>query len=235
MSRVVKDPEVRRSELLDIAFELIQRVGFDAMSVEDVTTAANVAKGTFYHYFATKDDLQVQLLERFASGLNEHLSQVVPALSGSAPERLRGLVEAAGVYKAERIGMMSSLVYLYRKGNHGLRYRLFQAWAEATRAVLLPVVEQGIADGSFTNVDAVATSDVLLTLWYEGADRLWQRAIAQPDADTFLDVVLKGTAALQQAEERILGLAPGTVAVEITPDLTETVRHFYTMTREIVP
>ena len=84
MARVTKAPEVRREELLDVAFELCRSHGFEAMSVEQVTQSAGVAKGTFYHYFSSKDDLQVQLVRRLGEALFDHLST-----SRRRPARLR--------------------------------------------------------------------------------------------------------------------------------------------------
>lgn len=74
MARVTKAPDVRREELLDVALKLCMSVGFDAMSVEQITATAGVAKGTFYHYFRSKDDLEAQLVRRFGESLLAHLS-----------------------------------------------------------------------------------------------------------------------------------------------------------------
>lgn len=46
-----------KATLLESARKLITERGFDMVSVEDITSGAGVAKGTFYHYFKSKEDL----------------------------------------------------------------------------------------------------------------------------------------------------------------------------------
>lgn len=73
-----------RGKIVKAARELINSRGFDRVSVEDITKEAGVAKGTFYHYFTTKEELVKVLSEaRFEDLLAETL-----AMEGSLPERL---------------------------------------------------------------------------------------------------------------------------------------------------
>ena len=44
-------PDVRRTELLDAAFEVMKRMGPDGARVEDITRQAGAAKGTFLFIF----------------------------------------------------------------------------------------------------------------------------------------------------------------------------------------
>ena len=59
-----KPAEVRR-ELIDAAHRLFLDKGFEATSVGEIVEAADVAKGTFYFYFKTKDDILLALRARF--------------------------------------------------------------------------------------------------------------------------------------------------------------------------
>lgn len=52
-----------RNRLLRAAFELFGSRGFQATTVEDITQAADVAKGTFFNYFPTKEMLLTQMSE----------------------------------------------------------------------------------------------------------------------------------------------------------------------------
>src|SRR5918999_2565514 len=58
--RVTKAPEDRRADLLDAGLRVLREQGADA-TVADIAAAADVAKGTFYLYFDTRDDLFVAL------------------------------------------------------------------------------------------------------------------------------------------------------------------------------
>src|SRR4051794_30538508 len=61
-----KPPAQRRTELLDAAEALIAQAGADKLTVDAITTRAGVAKGTYYVYFSTKDDVLQALRDRLA-------------------------------------------------------------------------------------------------------------------------------------------------------------------------
>lgn len=233
MVRITKDPEVRRNELLDIALGLVQQVGYDAMSVESVTAAAQVAKGTFYHYFASKEELRFQLLERLGAELHHAIASALDANPGDGAAKLQVFMDAAAAYKTGHLGQFLPLVFLYRPENDSLRHRLHEAWARSTRELLVSIITVGIEDGSFSVGDADATADILTTLWYEGSDRVWLRALEQPDADGFAATLLRSTDALQRAQTRLLGRPDGTAVITITPAMTAGLQQAYHQVKEL--
>lgn len=56
-----KKAERTKAKLMESARRLISEKGFDNISVEDITRDSGVAKGTFYHYFACKEDVVSEL------------------------------------------------------------------------------------------------------------------------------------------------------------------------------
>lgn len=64
MTRVVKDPEERKAELLDAAEALFIEKGFEQTLVSDIVKKLGVAQGTFYYYFKSKDEMLIAILER---------------------------------------------------------------------------------------------------------------------------------------------------------------------------
>ena len=61
--KVAKDN--RRARLLKAAREVFSQKGFHAATVDDITKAAGVAKGTFYLYFAEKPAIFYELMQSF--------------------------------------------------------------------------------------------------------------------------------------------------------------------------
>lgn len=232
--RVTKDPEVRRDELLDVALDLCRSHGFAAMNVEQVTRAAGVAKGTFYHYFASKDAMLEELVRRFGDALFDHLSAAANPTEGTGADRIRALMDAAGAYKVAQADITYAS-FLYADGNLALRHRLFEAWRERARHVLLPAISDGSTDGSLTVSNVEATTDIILLLWFDAADQLWMRALAATDADAFAEVMLGGATAIYEAQERILGVPAGTFAVSVDPAVAQMVGQLYTRTIEGQP
>jgi TetR/AcrR family transcriptional regulator, cholesterol catabolism regulator len=64
-----------RNRLMRAAFELFGARGFQATTVEDITQAADVAKGTFFNYFPTKERLLTQMGEHRVDILRAALAE----------------------------------------------------------------------------------------------------------------------------------------------------------------
>lgn len=65
MSRVVKEAEERKEELLKIGLRFFLQGGSKNVSIQKVVNEANVATGLFYYYFKTKEDFINQALQRY--------------------------------------------------------------------------------------------------------------------------------------------------------------------------
>ena len=75
--------EERREDLMNAAQRLFLKHGFAATSVGRITAGADVAKGTFYLHFRSKEDLRTALGDRFTQ---LHLARIEKAI-GRHPER----------------------------------------------------------------------------------------------------------------------------------------------------
>src|SRR6476661_5216543 len=65
-----------RQRLFRAALQLFAIKGFNATTVEDITQAADVGKGTFFNYFPTKEHVLVEFYERHRERLEERLRAV---------------------------------------------------------------------------------------------------------------------------------------------------------------
>jgi len=72
-----KPAAVRRDELMDAAEGLFIKNGVAATSIDDIVALADVAKGTFYLHFASKDRLLAALQQRFVARVHENLVRAV--------------------------------------------------------------------------------------------------------------------------------------------------------------
>lgn len=77
--------------MLDAAQQLFLDKGIGATSIDDIASAAQVAKGTFYLYFPSKEALLHALQERFVAGFVERLEI---AMDRCGPDRWRLRLQA---------------------------------------------------------------------------------------------------------------------------------------------
>jgi TetR/AcrR family transcriptional repressor of nem operon len=73
-----------REKLLDAAYELNLRKGFVATTVDQICARAGVTKGSFFHYFESKDALGMAEIDRFC-GMNRDFIAVSPRLTAREP------------------------------------------------------------------------------------------------------------------------------------------------------
>jgi AcrR family transcriptional regulator len=158
-SRRARKKERTRREIYDAAMALFERQGFDAVTVEAICEAADVARATFFLHFPTKAALLYELSDRVA-----HEFDATPRdPDESAEVELRELVDAmigrlvahAGVTSAmmrEFFGNPEAIAVAHARG------RAFPDRIEA-------IVRRGQARGEFrAGVDArLATAVVLST------------------------------------------------------------------------
>lgn len=62
--RAAGEDPIKREQILDGAKRVFMEQGFDAASMNDITRAAGVSKGTIYVYFQNKEDLFAELIQR---------------------------------------------------------------------------------------------------------------------------------------------------------------------------
>jgi AcrR family transcriptional regulator len=79
--------EKTREVLLDAGFALAEKTGLDGLSVNALTAAAGVAKGTFFHHFGDRTSYLVALHRRFHDRILEEIQHAVAGLP-SGPDRL---------------------------------------------------------------------------------------------------------------------------------------------------
>lgn len=71
--RRLRDKERRRESIVDAAETVFVREGYEASTMDQVATEAEVSKGTLYLYFQSKDDLRAAIGERWVTRLIDRL------------------------------------------------------------------------------------------------------------------------------------------------------------------
>jgi AcrR family transcriptional regulator len=75
---------------MNAAERLFLSQGVPPTTIEQITSASDVAKGTFYLYFSSKDDVLGALADRFAQQL---LKKIKTAVAKEPPENWKGKLE----------------------------------------------------------------------------------------------------------------------------------------------
>jgi TetR/AcrR family transcriptional regulator, cholesterol catabolism regulator len=84
----------RRAQVIDAASSLAADGGYDAVQMRDVATRAEVALGTIYRYFPSKDSLLIAVMVHWLGDLERRVSKQPPS-GGTTVERIMDVLTRA--------------------------------------------------------------------------------------------------------------------------------------------
>ncbi|MFD4172650.1 TetR/AcrR family transcriptional regulator [Streptomyces anulatus] len=160
--------DTRRS-ILDTAQRIMARKGFSAVGINEVLTAAGVPKGSFYHFFGSKDAFGEAMIRAYFTDYLADMDRVLAEPGQTSAERLthywqnwretQSVDECQGKCLAVKLGAEVS----------DLSEAMRLALKEGTTAIverLERTISAGVEDGSLT-IDASArdTAQALYDMW----------------------------------------------------------------------
>lgn len=159
-----------RERLLDVAQDLIQRRGLNAMSFQDLSDSVGIRKASVHHHFASKAEMVDALLERYLSAFRAILDEIV-ASRASGKTKLRrycGLfvdtLASEGNNKGCLCGMLlAELASLDETGRQKVKQFL-----EANSSALESILSAGAEDGTLKLQGPNATTARMVLATLEG-------------------------------------------------------------------
>ncbi len=133
----------KKKQLIMAAVQLMVMQGYAGTSVEDICSAAGVTKGSFFHYFANKEEIAKAAMDAWACGWHEivdaaHLEQIEDPL-----DRVFGLFEVmSAAYLSSPVGkgcMIGTVAQELARHNEPLREIFaghFKDWVDRTARLL---------------------------------------------------------------------------------------------------
>jgi AcrR family transcriptional regulator len=214
MARIIKQEEYdrRRNKILDATQRLVYTKGYEQMSIQDILAEVQISKGAFYHYFASKQDLMEGLIERIANQAIQQMEPIARDEHLNATEKLLRLFDFAARWKTARMEYLISLVGVwYADENAILRLKSQAAVIPLVTPLVTSIIQQGIREGAFHTSYPEQSCVVIFTMLMSFGDSLVQH-ILHPQPTAMVPQYLQGlTASYQEAIERILGAAPGSL------------------------
>jgi len=83
----------KRDELIQVGKNIIAQHGFKAASLNDILTTAGIPKGSFYYYFASKEDFGLAIVDDFARDYRDRFERILGEEGHSPLTRLRNYFE----------------------------------------------------------------------------------------------------------------------------------------------
>ncbi len=126
----------RSDRILDVAMELANENGFDAVRLRDLAQRAEVALGTVYRRFGSKEDILAAVLERMVSQFHEAVT-LAPVPGANPVERLGAFFTLATQALAEQPKLASALFRSVASGEPAVADRVLRYRATMTEILLI--------------------------------------------------------------------------------------------------
>lgn len=120
MSRVLKDPEVRKQEILDTAMKLFHEKGYDATSIADIAKAMNVVPGLCYRYFSSKHEIFDMAIKEYAKESCQEAIAIIQDRTKSFKER----IETCGLIMLHKEDNSKHHDFFHNAGNETFHLQL---------------------------------------------------------------------------------------------------------------
>lgn len=179
--RAMKKGELRKEELIKIAYKKFIENGYEHTSVDEIIEEAQIAKGTYYYYFQSKEQMLEEVVEMILQSGLERATEIISS-DISIPEKIVGIILA---YRptANELAIQDTLnqpenILLHDKVNkkvigdavplisevvrEGIRQGVFECDQIEERVKMILIISSQIFDdGDFTDNNVIAFIDMV--------------------------------------------------------------------------
>ena len=192
-----------KDRIIRAASTLIHERGFEHVGVQEICQAADVRKGSFYHFFASKDDLIIDVLDFHWKNARSQYWRL--ALGGDLLplDRLRRFFHMA-YYYSKQASEAKGALWGCPFGNTGVELgarnqrivgKISEIFDDAIDH-LQTTLQEAVRNGELTNIDPRETATAIWA-FYEGALVL-AKARQEPElirdlGDTYIQMLRSGS------------------------------------------
>ncbi|MEW4234064.1 MULTISPECIES: TetR/AcrR family transcriptional regulator [Bacillus cereus group] len=146
--RIVKEYEERRKEILETAERLFLTKGYTKTTVNDILKEIGIAKGTFYHYFKSKEEVMDEIIMRI---IKEDVTKAKRIVSNPDIPVLDKLFRILMEQSPKSGDVKEKMIEQFHQPNNAEMHQksLVQSIIHLS-PVLTEVLEQGIEEGIFS-------------------------------------------------------------------------------------
>ena len=183
-----------RQHILDTGYQLIAQQGFSNVGLSQLLKHADVPKGSFYHYFKSKEQFGEALIQDYFENYQIRLKARFEDSAQNGYQRLIGYWQCWIDIQAQECSTQRCLVVKLTAEVADLSEMMRVALLDGVESVLgliADCIEAGIKDGSIAKMDSYKAAEHLYNLWV-GASLLCKLTQTQ----TGLQRVMKTTQAM---------------------------------------
>ena len=189
----MKKGEKRKKELLKIAYDMFLTQGYENTSVDEIIEKAQIAKGTYYYYFKSKEQMLEEVIDMMIDYEREMAKQII-GMDISAPQKIVGIIASIKPTEAEQPIKDT----LFQPENVLMHHKVRQKLINVLTPLLSEVIKEGVEEGIF-ECDNISERVKMLLIISDSTFN--EGTFSEQDISVFIDVT-----------EKLLGAEKGTMS-----------------------
>ena len=189
----MKKGEKRKRELLTIAYDMFITRGYENTSVDEIIEKAQIAKGTFYYHFQSKEQILEDVIEMMIDSEVDMAKQII-GMDISIPQKIVGILTSLKPADSEQPIKDA----LFHPENVLMHDKVRKKLIEVLIPLLSEVVKEGVNAGIFS-CDNIPERVRMLLIISNGTFN--ERTFSERDISVFIDM-----------SEKLLGADKGTMS-----------------------
>lgn len=183
----------RKDEILSVAYILFITKGYDNTSVDEIIEKVNIAKGTFYYYFTSKEEMLDEVINKM---INEEIIEAKKFVLMPIPieQKVVGIVTSLRP-KSNELNIVEAL---NNENNIKMHMKYNKRIIDEATIILKDVVLEGIDKDVFNCTNIEERIKLLLKMSNDTFD---DNNFTNKDVEVYIDMV-----------EKLLGANPGTMS-----------------------
>lgn len=159
MSRVTKNPEERKMEIVYTAKKLFKEKGFQNTSIVDITKEIDIAKGTFYYYFKSKEDVLDAVVETLIEKDLGFIKEIKLNKNINAKEKIREIRKILSERYRKYYGFLEKSEMLT---NVEVRLRWLMKSFESKTPIVSEIIKEGVDNKEFNTDYPLEMAEIAL-------------------------------------------------------------------------
>lgn len=139
--RIIKEHDERRNEILDTAERLFHTKGYEKCTVNDILKEVAIAKGTFYYYFKSKEEVMDAVVSRYIDIVISRTDKILGTDGIGLEEKLMRVFMAMRITNQIDSDMLNEM---HKTENALLHQKTLNQIVTAMAPILAKVIEEGI-------------------------------------------------------------------------------------------
>ena len=185
--------EKRKKELLKIAYDMFLTRGYENTRVDEIIEKAQIAKGTYYYYFQSKEQMLEEVIDMMIDSEREMAEQIIRT-DIPVPQKIVGILTSMKPSEEEQPVKNA----LFQPENVLMHYKVRQKLINVITPLLSEVIKEGVDEGIFECENIPERVKMLLII----SDSTFNEGtFSEKDISVFIDMT-----------EKLLGAESGTMS-----------------------